>query len=53
MEVRAPRDAAELEQALDLRERVFCGEQGVDPVTATPSTSSRSRTRASWAPAES
>ena len=31
MEVRAPRDAAELEQALDLRERVFCGEQGVDP----------------------
>ena len=29
MEVRLARDAAELEQALDLRERVFCGEQGV------------------------
>ena len=30
MEVRLARDAAEVEQALDLRERVFCGEQGVD-----------------------
>lgn len=31
MEVRLARDAAEVEQALDLRERVFCGEQGVSP----------------------
>lgn len=31
MEVRPARDAAEVEQALDLRERVFCGEQGVSP----------------------
>jgi predicted GNAT family N-acyltransferase len=29
VEVRPARDAAEVEQALDLRERVFCGEQGV------------------------
>jgi predicted GNAT family N-acyltransferase len=29
MEVRPARDAAELRQALDLRDRVFCGEQGV------------------------
>ena len=31
VEVRPVRDAAELERALALRERVFCGEQGVDP----------------------
>jgi predicted GNAT family N-acyltransferase len=31
VEVRPARDAAEVEQALDLRERVFCGEQGVRP----------------------
>jgi predicted GNAT family N-acyltransferase len=31
MEVRPARDAAELRQALDLRDRVFCGEQGVSP----------------------
>lgn len=31
VEVRPVRDAAELEQALALRERVFCGEQGVTP----------------------
>ena len=31
VEVRPVRDDAELEQALMLRERVFCGEQGVDP----------------------
>jgi predicted GNAT family N-acyltransferase len=31
VEVRPVCDAAELEQALMLRERVFCGEQGVDP----------------------
>jgi predicted GNAT family N-acyltransferase len=31
VEVRLARDAAEVEQALDLRERVFCGEQGVSP----------------------
>ena len=30
VEVRLARDAAEVDQALDLRERVFCGEQGVD-----------------------
>ena len=30
MEVRRARDAAEVEQALALRERVFCGEQGVE-----------------------
>ena len=29
MDVRPPRDAGELRQALALRERVFCGEQGV------------------------
>ena len=29
MEVRPPRDAGELREALVLRERVFCGEQGV------------------------
>jgi predicted GNAT family N-acyltransferase len=29
MEVRPPRDAGELLEALALRERVFCGEQGV------------------------
>src|SRR5919202_2040093 len=29
MDVRPARDAAELRQALRLRERVFCGEQGV------------------------
>jgi ElaA protein len=29
MEVRPARDAAELRQALGLRDRVFCGEQGV------------------------
>lgn len=29
MEVRPAHDAAEVEAALDLRERVFCGEQGV------------------------
>ncbi|MEA2373616.1 MAG: hypothetical protein QOD53_79 [Thermoleophilaceae bacterium] len=29
MEVRPARDAGEIEQALALRERVFCGEQGV------------------------
>jgi predicted GNAT family N-acyltransferase len=29
MEVRPARDAHEIDQALDLRERVFCGEQGV------------------------
>lgn len=29
MEVRRPRTDQELEAALDLRERVFCGEQGV------------------------
>ena len=29
MEVRPARDAGELRQALGLRERVFCGEQGV------------------------
>ena len=29
MEVRPPRDAGELREALGLRERVFCGEQGV------------------------
>lgn len=29
--LRAPRDEAELEAALALRERVFCGEQGVSP----------------------
>ena len=28
--VRLAREAAEVEAALDLRERVFCGEQGVD-----------------------
>ena len=31
VEVRPVRDAAELDRALALRERVFCGEQGVDP----------------------
>ena len=31
MDVREARDAAEVEAALDLRERVFCGEQGVSP----------------------
>ena len=31
MEVRPVRDDAEVEQALALRERVFVGEQGVDP----------------------
>ncbi|HEX8648908.1 MAG TPA: GNAT family N-acetyltransferase [Thermoleophilaceae bacterium] len=31
MEVRPVRDAAELDRALALRERVFCDEQGVDP----------------------
>ena len=31
MEVRPPRDAGELREALVLRERVFCGEQGVSP----------------------
>jgi predicted GNAT family N-acyltransferase len=31
VDVRPARDHAELEQALALRERVFCGEQGVDP----------------------
>ncbi|HEX8068263.1 MAG TPA: GNAT family N-acetyltransferase [Thermoleophilaceae bacterium] len=30
MEVRLARGANEVEQALSLRERVFCGEQGVD-----------------------
>ena len=30
MEVRLARNAAEVEQALDLRVAVFCGEQGVD-----------------------
>jgi predicted GNAT family N-acyltransferase len=30
MEVRPTRDADEVEHALQLRERVFCGEQGVD-----------------------
>ena len=29
MEVRPARDAAELAQALKLRDRIFCGEQGV------------------------
>ena len=29
MDVRPPRDAGELREALALRERVFCGEQGV------------------------
>jgi predicted GNAT family N-acyltransferase len=29
--IRPPRDAAEVEAAMDLRVRVFCGEQGVDP----------------------
>ena len=29
--VRAPRDATEIEAAMDLRVRVFVGEQGVDP----------------------
>jgi predicted GNAT family N-acyltransferase len=29
--VRPARDAAEVEAAMDLRVRVFCGEQGVDP----------------------
>jgi predicted GNAT family N-acyltransferase len=31
VDVRPARDAAEVEQALALRERVFAGEQGVDP----------------------
>lgn len=31
LELRAPGDEAELEAALALRERVFCGEQGVSP----------------------
>ena len=31
MTVRPARDAAEVEAAMDLRVRVFCGEQGVDP----------------------
>ena len=31
MEVRLARDPGEVEQALGLRERVFCGEQGVNP----------------------
>jgi predicted GNAT family N-acyltransferase len=31
VEVRPVRDADELDRALALRERVFCGEQGVDP----------------------
>jgi predicted GNAT family N-acyltransferase len=31
MTVRPTRDAAEVERALGLRERVFCGEQGVEP----------------------
>jgi predicted GNAT family N-acyltransferase len=31
VEVRPVRDAAELEEALALRVRVFCGEQGVEP----------------------
>ena len=31
MEVRHARDAVEVRDALDLRERVFCGEQGVSP----------------------
>ena len=31
MEVRPARDAAELAQALKLRDRIFCGEQGVSP----------------------
>jgi predicted GNAT family N-acyltransferase len=31
MEVRPARDAAELAQALRLRDRIFCGEQGVSP----------------------
>ena len=31
MEVRHARDAAEVRDALDLRERVFCGEQGISP----------------------
>ncbi len=30
MDVRAARSDAEIESALELRERVFCGEQGVD-----------------------
>jgi len=30
VDVRPARDAAEVEWALELRERVFCGEQGVD-----------------------
>ena len=30
MEIRPARDAGEVEQALSLRERVFCGEQGVE-----------------------
>jgi predicted GNAT family N-acyltransferase len=29
--VRSTRDAKEIEAAMDLRVRVFCGEQGVDP----------------------
>lgn len=32
LDVRPARDEAEVAQALALRERVFCGEQGVDPV---------------------
>lgn len=31
LELRAPSDEAELEAALALRKRVFCGEQGVSP----------------------
>ena len=31
MEVRPARDAVELREALRLRDRVFCGEQGVSP----------------------
>lgn len=31
LDVRPARDEAEVAQALALRERVFCGEQGVDP----------------------
>lgn len=33
MEVREPQDDAELDAALALRERVFCGEQGVTPAS--------------------
>lgn len=31
MEIRLARDQGEIDQALELRDRVFCGEQGVSP----------------------